>query len=171
MPPSSSKKQIAKSLRFKEPLLKLDPNRGGYFYLTVPAEVAKQFPKGKSTRLICIINEKIELSSGLNHLKNGDFFIIVATRHVKALKKKAGDVVEFTIREDSRPLGVEMPEVLEALLEQDADLAMIFEGLTDGKKRSLIFMIMKLKDVDKQIQNATRFLSDVKNGRSPFKRK
>ena len=51
-----------------------------------------------------------------------------------------------------------MPEVLIVFLEQDADSKAIFDKLTDGKKRSLIYSIVKLKDIDKQIRNITDFL-------------
>lgn len=153
-----------------QPLQKLEAGRGGYYFFTVPAEVVEQLPGGRKTRLLCKIGQQLVLHCGLNPLGNGDSFIIVATRHVTALRIKAGAEVQFSIEEDTEPLGVEMPEVLQALLEQDEDLNRIFTGMTDGKKRSLIFLVQKIKDVDKQVQKATRFLTDVGNHRSPYKR-
>lgn len=52
-----------------------------------------------------------------------------------------------------------MPEVLEALLTQDDDLKSIFDKITDGKKRSLIYTILKIKDIDKQVQTSIEFLN------------
>ena len=171
MPRTKASNQPLRTIQLQQPLLKLEPRRGGSFYLTIPAHVVDQFPKGKQTRLLCTIDERIVLNCGLNHLGNGDFFIIVATRHVKVLGVKPGDTLRFTLEEAPQPLGVDLPEVLEALLEQDEDLAQVFEGMTDGKKRSLVFLLQGSKDVDRQVQKAIQFLTDVKAGRSPYKRK
>ena len=51
-----------------------------------------------------------------------------------------------------------MPEVLTVLLDQDQELKDIFDHITDGKKRSLIYTIMKIKDIDKAVEKATLFL-------------
>jgi uncharacterized protein YdeI (YjbR/CyaY-like superfamily) len=47
---------------------------------------------------------------------------------------------------------------LTVFLEQDADSKAIFDKLTDGKKRSLIYSFVKIKDIDKQIKTIIDFL-------------
>ncbi|MEL6593345.1 MAG: YdeI/OmpD-associated family protein, partial [Bacteroidota bacterium] len=54
--------------------------------------------------------------------------------------------------------GVAVPEVLDVLLQQDPEAKQIYDQITDGKKRSLIYTIMKIKDIDKQIQTTLDFL-------------
>ena len=93
---------------------------------------------------------------------DGDYFIIVATRHLKSIGKELNDLVSFEIYEDPNPLGVEIPEVLEVLLEQDEEAKERFNNLTDGKKRSLIYSIKNLKDIDKQVQKTLTFLNQQK---------
>ena len=151
-----------------QPLRKLPANRGGYYYLTVEATVVAGFSQRHKTRLQCVLNEAITLSCGLNPLGDGRYFIIVASRYVKALKRKEGDGLSFRLTEDENPLGVSVPEVLEALLEQDEELKAVYDVLSDGKKRSLIFLIKDIKNIDKQVQKATKFLQDVKHNRSPY---
>jgi hypothetical protein len=68
-------------------------------------------------------------------------------------------LIHFKIEEDPDQLGVEMPEVLEALLNQDENLKSIFDKITDGKKRGLIYTILKIKDIDKQVQASIEFLN------------
>ncbi len=58
----------------------------------------------------------------------------------------------------TNPLGVEIPEVLEAFLAQDEDGKSIFDQLTDGRKRTLIFSILRIKNFDKQVQTIQNFL-------------
>lgn len=54
-----------------------------------------------------------------NHLGDGNFFIIMAGKYMEQLNKQVGSLIHFKIEEDPDQLGVEMPEVLEALLNQD----------------------------------------------------
>lgn len=143
---------------FTQPIRQLEKKRGGYFYLQIEAELVEKFPRKRSTRLICILEKEYSFSCGLNHLGDGNFFLILAKKYLDKLNKELGDPISFEIQEDPNPLGVEIPEALLALLEQDPDAKQIFEKITDGKKRSLIYSIIKLKDVDKQIQKSIQFL-------------
>lgn len=154
-------------LSFEEPILKLEPKKGGYYYLKIDKSTVKKLPKKKATRLVISIDGHVTYSCGLNHLGDGNFFIIVAGRYVKKLKKNEGDIVSYRLEEDPNPLGVPMPEVLEVLLSQDQELKAKFDKLTDGKKRSLIYYIKDVKDIDKQVQKAMAFL----NGEVVIKRK
>jgi hypothetical protein len=139
----------------------LEKRKGGYFYLIIPSEVVNQFDNKRHTRLICTINEHFSFQCGLNHLGDGNFFIIVGSQKMKEIGKKLGDKVRFEIKEDPNPLGVDMPEVLEAVLEQDDELKSIFENLSLGKQRSVIFAIQKIKSIDKQIEGIRKYIGLV----------
>lgn len=143
---------------FEQPLGKLDKLKGGYFFLEVSADIINQFDKGSSVRLKCEIGDKVSYSCGLNHLGNGNFFIIVASRHMKTLGKKEGASVTFKIYEDPNPLGVEIPEVLLILIAESKQAKLDFNKLSDGKKRSLIYSIKNIIDTDVQIQRIQAFL-------------
>lgn len=149
--------------RFKldQEIGQLDKRKGGYYYLKVDAEIVNQFEKKRATRLICVIDDKISYSCGLNHLGDGNFFLIVATAKLKQLNKSLGDWVAVDIYEDPNPLGVEEPEVLKVLLEQDSDAKKRYDALSDGKKRSLIYSIIKVKNIDLQVQKILTFLEST----------
>jgi hypothetical protein len=132
--------------------------RGSYYHLEITAEIVNQMEKKRATRLICTIDDHVVLRCGLNHLGNGDFYIMLAKRYIKEIGKEAGEMISYTLEEDPNPLGVEIPEVLEAYLAQDPDAATIFEKLTDGRKRTLIFSILRIKNVDKQVESILKFL-------------
>lgn len=136
----------------------LEKIKGGYFYLTIGADIINQFERKRHTRLVCHLDEKISYQCGLNHLGDGNFFIIIAGKHLKQLNKNVGSFVHFKIQEDPNPLGVDVPEVLTALLSQDKNIKDIYDTITDGKKRALIFSILKIKDIDKQVQEIIDFL-------------
>jgi hypothetical protein len=136
----------------------LEKIKGGYFFLKIDAEIINQFEKKRHTRMICHLDEKLSFRCGLNHLGDGNYFIIVSTKNLEQINKQLGSKIHFKIEEDPDQLGVEMPEVLNTLLVQDDELKSIFDNITDGKKRSLIYSILKMKDIDKQVNEIVSFL-------------
>jgi hypothetical protein len=132
----------------------LEKRKGGYFYLTITNDVVNKFKDKRHTRFMCTMDKKITFRCGLNHLGDGNFFIILSGKNLKNLDKKLGDNLTFELREDPDPLGVKMPEVLEVLLEQDELLKSKYEKLSMGKKRHIIHSIICIKDIDKQIVKA-----------------
>jgi hypothetical protein len=161
-----------KRLKFRQKIQQLEKRKGGYYFLKIESTTVDKFEKRRATRLRCNVNEKLEFSCGLNHLGDGNFYIILATRYLKSLDKKLGDLVSFKIYEDPNPLGVEIPEVVTAIINQDSQLKEIYDSLSDGKKRSLVFTIDKIKDIDKQISKVTKFLNDqIVTGKSNSRRK
>ncbi|RNL54701.1 DUF1905 domain-containing protein [Pedobacter jejuensis] len=137
----------------------LEKRKGGYFYLKIDADIVNQFENKRRTRLICNLDDKISFQCGLNHLGDGNFFIIISTKNLKKIDRQPGETIEFEIKEDPNPLGVDIPEVLEILLEQDKDLNEIFSKLTDGKKRTIIIQTSKIKDIDKQIAKTIELIN------------
>lgn len=75
--------------------------------------------------------------------------------------KELGDKIQFHLREDPNPLGVDMPEVLTVLLEQDEALKARFDKLTLGKKRSIIHQMNKIKDIDKQVKKSITLINNA----------
>ena len=132
--------------------------RGSYYHIEVVAEIVNQFKKKRDTRFICTIDNKVIVRCGLNHLGNGNYYIMLAKRYVKEIGKEVRELISYTLEEDPNPLGVEIPEVLEAFLEQDEDGKRIFNQFTDGRKRTLIFSILRIKNIDKQVETIIKFL-------------
>lgn len=149
-----------KVYKSSQALEQLEKRKGGYYFFKITADVVSGFKNGKQTRLLCTVDKMLSFSCGLNHLGNGDFFIMLSTKNVKSIGKKVGDLISFELREDPNPLGVELPEVLAALLEQDEVLQQKFESLTAGKKRSLVHAISRIKDIDKQVRKAVELLNN-----------
>src|SRR5215203_1971737 len=145
--------------RIKQIVRKFD--NSNYHYLEIDRETVSAFEKKRATRLICVVDEKISYACGLNHLGNGNFFIIVSKARLKLLNKTAGDAVEFEIFEDPNPLGVEIPKVLQILLADDKEVRAAFDKLTDGKKRSLIYSTKNIKDIDLQVRRILNFISSL----------
>ena len=91
---------------------------------------------------------------------DGNFFIILSSGNLKIVQKRLGDKIHFKLNEDPNPLGVDMPEILDAIIDQDEQLKDIFDSLTLGKKRNIIHQIIKIKDIDKQIQKSIKLINE-----------
>ena len=144
----------------RETIGKLPKQKGGYYFLKIEGKIVEQFSRGKATRLICNINEVVSIRCGLNHFGDGNFFIIISSKNFKLLGLQLGAKVSFDLKEDPNPLGVDIPEVLDALLIQDEELKKQFNNYTDGKKRSLIYTINRVKNIDLQIEKALNFFEE-----------
>ncbi|MEM6718883.1 MAG: YdeI/OmpD-associated family protein [Bacteroidota bacterium] len=151
-----------KSYTGTQSIQQLEKRKGGYFYLKLDADIINQFAKKRATRMICTIDDKVSYRCGLNHLGDGNFYIIIKADYLRQLHKELGDEIIYRIDEDPDQLGVEMPEVLTVFLAQDAEAKVIFDSLTDGKKRSLIYSFVKIKDIDKQVKTIITFLAKEK---------
>jgi hypothetical protein len=141
-------------------ICQLEKRKGGYFYITISADVVNQFKNRRLTRFLCTIDKKLTFQCGLNHLGDGNFFIILGSKNLKVIDKQFGDNIFFELAEDPNPLGVDMPEILEAVLEQDKELKATFDSLTLGKKRNVIHSINKIKDTDKQIKKTIQIINE-----------
>ena len=147
-----------KKYKGKQIIGQLEKRKGGYYFLKVDAAIVNSFENKRNTRLICKLDNKLSFQCGLNHLGDGNFFIIISTKNLKSIQKQAGETIQFEIKEDPNPLGMDIPKTIEILLEQDKELKEIFSKLTDGKKRSIIVQTSKIKDIDKQISKTIELI-------------
>jgi hypothetical protein len=143
----------------------LEPRKGGYYYLRIEADLVNQYPNRRHTRLICTLAGQLTFRCGLNHLGDGHYYLILASKNLAAINKKLGDLVQFELRVDPDPLGVDLPEVLACLLEQDPDLKREFDQLSLGKQRSVIFAVQKIKDLDRQVAKTVAAIRAVSQPR------
>ena len=60
--------------------------------------------------------------------------------------------------------GVEMPEELDAVFKTDHEAFTIFEGFTAGKKRSIIYTIIRIKNSQSRIDKALIMCDNLKRG-------
>jgi len=133
--------------------------RGSYFHLVLDAKIVEQWPLQRKTRLICTLEETVTFRCGLNHLGDGNFFIILNKANLKKAGRQLGDRIHFSLEQDPDPLGVKVPEVLTVLLEQDEILKEKYESLSMGKKRHVIHSIITIKNIDLQVAKAEKMIN------------
>lgn len=79
------------------------------------------------------------------------------------------DYIKLQLFEDDSQYGVEIPEELEAVLSSDYYAYEIFEALTAGKKRSLIYMISRYKNSQTRIDKSLILTENLKRGIRDYK--
>lgn len=140
----------------------LEPqNKVGYSHITVPAEIVEKVG-GFNTRLLCSINGHQKIHSGLMGKGDGRGMIIVNKKRQKEWGLNLQDEVEATIEIDHSKYGAEIPEELEALLEQDIEGEKAFEDITPGQQRFIIGEVDKLKSVQKRVDRAIKLINNLK---------
>ena len=70
--------------------------------------------------------------------------------------------MEVTIELDNSKYGMEMPEELEALLEQDHEGERRFEMLTPSKQRYIIHYVSQVKSSQLKIDRAIMLINNLK---------
>ncbi len=158
-------------LHLKRVIHQSAPEKGGYFYCTIHGDEVALFEKGKHQRLLVSLNDKIEVSCELNLSERGAYFVILAGEQLKKLKKQRGNEILLVVTPHPNPLGVEMPTVLQTLLDEDEWAQTQFKLLSDNKKRRLICRLTKIQDMDRQIEKIQFFLDTEERKRIQKHRK
>lgn len=129
------------------------------------AEVLPFLEKGCSRVLLRAYFKDQEISfHGALHRYNDRYLVSFGRGYQKALGVFPNDYFELQLFEDTSKYGVEMPEELSAVLESDPEAAALFEAFTPGKKRSLIYAILKIKTSQNRIDKALLLSENIKHG-------
>lgn len=140
------------------------------FHMPVSYEVAEQFIEGNNRRIICTINGQETIQAALMPYPLG-YFIMTNKKLVSKLGLHAGASVELTIEKDTSEYGLDMPDELRELLNQDDEGSEYFHALTKGKQRSLIYIVAKVKNTNSRLNKALAIVHHLKEfqGKLDFK--
>ena len=94
----------------------------------------------------------------------GKFVMTFGKRYQKELGIFPNDYFELQLFEDTSRYGVDMPEELEVVLAGDAEALRIFESFTDGRIRSLIYVITRYKSSQTRIDKSLILAENLKRG-------
>lgn len=155
---------------FVTTLQKFDPKLFGYHF-PIPIDIAKSFIEGMNRRVICHINNQHKMQCALMPSSDA-YFILINQNLVKKLNLSINREVSLTLEKDTSEYGHEVPESFQMLLEQDEEGSRFFEQLTPGKKRSLIYLVGKVKNIDSQLNKGLAILDHLKaeQGKLDFKK-
>ncbi len=136
---------------------------GMHFIMLDPKTVAT-LTSNHNTRAICKLNGEVEFHCALMPKKEGGHFINVGSAICKKLKIKAGFKISATFRIDETEYQYVMPEELQAVLDTDPEADKIFQSLTPGNQRGLIYLVQQVKTSENKIERALKIADRIKNG-------
>lgn len=153
----------------KTTLQKFDSKLWGYHF-PVSASEGQSFVEGNDRRVICQINDRYTVRSALMPA-GGAFFILANKSLIQQLGLSEGEEVTLRLEKDTSEYGMDIPETLRTLLEQDDDGRKYFDALTPGRQRSLIYIVAKVKSMDSQLNKALAIIDHLKSvsGQLDFK--
>jgi len=130
-------------------------------YVTVPADILNEVG-GIGERVMCSINGHDAFHAGMVALGGGAAYITINKKRMKAFGIDKGDQVQVYLSPDNSKYGMEVPEELMALLDQDDEGRKRFEDLTAGKQRYIIHYVSQVKSSQLKIDRAILLINNLK---------
>ena len=134
--------------------------------LVLPFEIVKPFvEKGhKRVKVTASFEGKsISFYTALQK-RHEQYFMMFSKNNQKSLGIYPNDYFQLQFFEDTSKYGVEVPEEFDAVLLSDYEAYQIFESLTDGKKRGIIYMISRYKNAQTRIDKSLLLCENLKRG-------
>jgi hypothetical protein len=137
----------------------------GYMhYIELDAATVKKLASSGNKRVVCELNKTITLHAAIMKTKEGMHYIMIAAKHLKQLRLKAGSTVTATLRKDTSELQFSIPEEFAEVFDTDPEAKQAFDALTDGRKRGLIAWAGMVKSSEKKIERALKIADRLKQG-------
>lgn len=108
--------------------------------------------------------KSIEFHAALIKHSSGTYRMSFSAAKQKELDVFANDFFTIQLFEDTSKYGVEMSEELNAVFLSDYEAFQIFEQLTPGRQRSIIYAIARYKNSQTRIDKALILTENLKRG-------
>ena len=136
--------------------------------IIIPNEIYQEMIKiAPDKRIICTINKSLTFHCGMNPKKTFHY-IMIGKDKIKTLNLEIHDEISVEIFPDKSEFGMNVCEELQEVLFSDPDGNSLFEKLTPGKKRGLIYVISKVKNPELRIEKSFVLLEHLKRNKGKF---
>lgn len=136
----------------------------GMHYVSVDKSIADRLLKGGNKRCICTVNKTISFHGAIQKRKDGNHLIYLGSKILKQLNAKKGMIIHVDFKKDDTANQFEESEVWNEVINSDPEVKAIFNTLTPGNKRSIIYLITQVKSLDKQIERSLKIAAKLKMG-------
>jgi len=139
---------------------------GSYYSILLPIEIIQPFLDKNLKRVkakASFEGKVFEFHGGLQK-RQGNYFMMFGKRYQKELGVFPNDYFQLQFFEDDSTYGVEMPEELDEVLGSDYEAFQIFDSFTAGKKRGIIYAILRYKNAQTRIDKSLILCENLKRG-------
>jgi Domain of unknown function (DUF1905)/Bacteriocin-protection, YdeI or OmpD-Associated len=134
-------------------------------HILVPATIASALLSHGAKRVVATIKSNdgdYQYQCGLIPFGKGKTGIMV-NKHIRTtLKLQEGTKVHVHLQKDTSEYGLAMPEEFEELLRQDEDGSRLFHALSQGKQRTLLYIVSSVKNSERRIERAVTVMQHLK---------
>lgn len=157
-------------MEFSSHLDNFNSNLWGY-HIPIPMDVAEPFIRENKRRIICKLQNEIEIHCALMPDGKGGWFININKKVRESLGLVRGDKVDVRIEVDESEFGMPMCEEFAEMLRQDPEGEIHFRNLTPGKQRNLIYISANVKSSHIRIRRSLVIVNHLKSqkGKIDFK--
>ena len=150
-------------MKFKGILKAFKENSLGYGpHIVIPNNVfEKMLELVPNKRVKCTLNNEMTVSRAMSPKGNINY-ILLNKDIVKKLKIDFGDEVSVELQPDQSKYGIDITEEMEEVLYSDPEGNDLFDKLTPGVQRSLIYIVNKIKSSQLRIERSFVILEHLK---------
>ena len=145
---------------FTSTLEKFPGNLWG-LHVKVPTTVSAAMLNTGNKRWKAMINQTEEIRCAMMPSQSG-YFININQKIAKKLGAAIGDNLKFRMTPDHSEYGMEMPEELQVMFDQEPSAFEFFQQLTPGKQRNLIYLVNNVKNTDSRIRKSLAIVTHLK---------
>ena len=133
--------------------------------IIIPNDIfLKMIKIAPNKRIICTINNTLTFHCAMNP-KKGFHYIMISKEKLKSINSEIGTTIFVKIIPDSSTFGMHDCNELQEVLYSDPDGNVLFEKLTLGRKRSLIYWISKVKNPELRIEKSFVLMEHLKRNK------
>ena len=129
--------------------------------IPIPSDIVEQLPAGRLRCKVKINNTETNLA--LQYRKTGERFLSMSGLLMRQAKVKSGEMVNVSFVLVDKDL-VELPEELEAVLDQDDDAMKLWKTFSPAWQRGFAHYVNSAKKVDSRIKRAIEIMEKAKRG-------
>lgn len=128
--------------------------------IVVPDDIMDKLPEKGRVRAKGTFN-KTPFALGIQYKKDGTRYFMVSAQLRRQAKLASGDPVDVSFRLVDAKV-VDIPEELEAVLEQDDKAMKVWQTFTPGLQRGLAHYVNSVKNVDSRVKRALEIMEKAK---------
>lgn len=139
-----------------------------YHYLLVERDWVEPLEfSGSTRRCTCTVNGKLTFHCSLmpSGRKKGSYYISINKANRDKLGLSPGDEVDVVLVRDDSKYRMPMPAEFREVLSQDPEGKRLFDALTPGNQRSLLWYTVRFKTEDRRIHTALVMVEHLKKNK------
>jgi hypothetical protein len=133
----------------------------GMHYIMIPPSIVSTFEEER--RVVCTIRN-ITFHCAFMPKKEGGYYINLGSRLMKELHLAKDQIISPIFSKDTTTYQFQMPEEFEEVLRTDGEAYKIFQSLTVGNQRSIIYLVNQPASTNKKIERALVVCRKLKLG-------